>query len=836
MLRATHTVLVVTLAALLAVPAAFGQGSTPGADALRPADTSSPRDTLRGFVADTSQFIEEFRKGRRGQKTFRALVRASQALDYSATPDGDSWYVRNRRMALLQEVLARIELPPAGQVPGDEQVADGSITQWTIPGTEITIARIASGPRAGQFLFSAATVLDLDRLYRQAKDLPYRQGATRGIYEEMVSAEASVQAQEAQLRALLTPIDTSSPRSTFEGFLDHVNRAYELASEANEALRADPPTMTREQARQAEAEAFRLLRRAGDTLDLRKVPEALRENAGTEAALVLKEVLDRMLLPPLDALPTAQMVEAARRKGPEESSRPRDTPFRWRLSNTPVEIVEIVEGERQGQYLFSAGTVLRLGEIYDKVAPLPYRHTPFDAAESEHRSPGLSPGFYESYLAASGHLVPQAHVLSRTVDALPKWFRTTYAGHMVWQWAGLVLATLLTVLAAYVAHRRIRRLAKRSVSPRRDWLHVLGALAVLAIVVAVDLFIGQGLQFASRVQVVVTIAAAATIYLLLAWAAFALSIALAETLVATPRLRSRTSDAALVRTGAWLTGFVLAIWIVVVGLRSLGADLIPLLAGLGIGGLAVALAAQSTIANFIGSLILLANKPVQVGDFCRYGEDPSAGWLRIGTVEEINWMSTRIRGIDRTVTTIPNAAFAGMHIVNLTKRDRFLVLTTLQLRYETSAEQIRDILVRLRELLLGHPRVSPDPARARFVRYGAYSKDIEIFCYVRCLDYGEFLAIQEDLLLRIEDIVAQAGSGFAFPSQTAYLARDGGLDDKQRQGAEARVEQLRQTGKLPFPEFEEEDRRRLEDVLDYPPKGSPGHRPRDGGTDSKAGK
>ena len=83
---------------------------------------------VRGFVADTSQFIEEFRKGRRGQKTFRALVRASQALDYSATPDGDSWYVRNRRMALLQEILARIELPPAGQIPGDEQVGDGSIT------------------------------------------------------------------------------------------------------------------------------------------------------------------------------------------------------------------------------------------------------------------------------------------------------------------------------------------------------------------------------------------------------------------------------------------------------------------------------------------------------------------------------------------------------------------------------------------------------------------------------------------------------------------------------------------------------------------------------------
>ena len=90
-------------------------------------------------------------------------------------------------------------------------------------------------------------------------------------------------------------------------------------------------------------------------------------------------------------------------------------------------------------------------------------------------------------------------------------------------------------------------------------------------------------------------------------------------------------------------------------LDNLGFEISTVVAGLGIGGLAVALAAQSSIANFISGLILLSNKPVRVGDFCRYGEDPSTDWLRIGTIEEINWISTRIRGIDRTVTTIPNA-------------------------------------------------------------------------------------------------------------------------------------------------------------------------------------
>ncbi len=817
---------------LLPATVVLGKDSQSDPDPLRPADTSSPRATLNSFLSDSSQAIEDFRQNKKSEKTYRAFLRASQTLDFSATPEGDSWFVRNRRIALLQELLARIELPPANKIPGDREVADGTIAHWTIPNTGITITRITQGPRAGQFLFSADTVQALDRLYRQAKHLPYRQGATPGMYEDMVSADSRVQTQEQQLRNRLKPVDTSSPRSTLEGFLDNVNRAYELASQANGALQAAPPAMTEAQAREAETNAAYLLQRASDTLDLSQVPEALRQGVGMEAALQLKEVLDRMLLPPLDVIPTAQMVEAARKEavGLFPQSRP---PFRWRLPNTQIEIAEILEGERQGQFLFSAATVKHIGDIYRKVKDLSYRQAEFGGTELEHLSPGLSPDFYENYIAASGYLVPQAHVLSRLVDALPDWFKAVYARQMVWQWTGLFLSVLLTVLMVPVAYRRIGRMATRARSPLQDWLKVLAAVTVLAIVRAVGAFIDYGLKFTSSVQAIVTTVIATTLYVLAAWVAFVLCKAIAESIVATPRLRVRTSESALLRIGAWLVGLLIAIWIVIAGIRSLGADLVPLLAGLGIGGLAVALGAQSTIANFIGGLILLANKPVQVGDFCRYGEDPSSDWLRIGTVEEINWLSTRIRGIDRTLTTIPNATFASMHIVNLTKRDQRLVKTVLQLRYETTVDQMRYILAKLRELLLGHPKVTPEPARVRFVGYGTYSKDVEIFCYLSCREQNEFLAIQEDLLLRMEDIIKEAGSGFAFPSQTAYLARDSGLDDKRREEAETQVGHLRFTGKLPFPEFDEEERQQLKDTLDYPPKGSPDFQPRGDSTDPK---
>ncbi len=419
-----------------------------------------------------------------------------------------------------------------------------------------------------------------------------------------------------------------------------------------------------------------------------------------------------MLLPPIDALPNARMVETART---EASGSPlqRAVPFRWRLPNAQIEITEIPEGERQGECPFSASTVRHLAEMYDKVRDLPYRQAQFGGMELDYLFPGLSPGFYQNDISASGYLIPQAHQTGRLVESLPAWFKTAYGGQLVWEWVGLLLFLLLTVLIAYTVYRHARLLAKRLKSPLREWVKVLGPIIVLVVVIVVAVLIDQGLNFTGNLQTVVTTGIATTVFLPGAGIAFALFRAGAETNIQTPRMRHTTSESALLRLGAWLLGLVVAVWIVINDIRSLGADLIPLLAGLGIGGLAVALAAQTTLANFIGGVILLGNKPVRVGDFCRYGGDSSADWMRIGTVEEINWMATRIRGIDRTVTTIPNAAFATMHIVNLTARDQRLLRTVLQLRYETTGEQMRYILVKLRELLLSHPKVMPGAGSLR---------------------------------------------------------------------------------------------------------------------------
>ncbi|HBX42595.1 MAG TPA: mechanosensitive ion channel protein MscS, partial [Deltaproteobacteria bacterium] len=141
-------------------------------------------------------------------------------------------------------------------------------------------------------------------------------------------------------------------------------------------------------------------------------------------------------------------------------------------------------------------------------------------------------------------------------------------------------------------------------------------------------------------------------------------------------------------------------------------------------------------------------------------------------------------------------------------------------RYETSADQLRYALAEIRTMLYSHPKVERDGARIRFVGFGGSSLDLEIFAYVKATEMPDFLGIQEDLLLRIMDIIAQAGTGIAFPSQTTYLAKDTPLDSQKTEEAVTQVRQWRDRGELPFPDFRPDQVGPPRNPIEYPPPGS----------------
>lgn len=187
------------------------------------------------------------------------------------------------------------------------------------------------------------------------------------------------------------------------------------------------------------------------------------------------------------------------------------------------------------------------------------------------------------------------------------------------------------------------------------------------------------------------------------------------------------------------------------------------LAGLGVGGIAVALGAQKTLENVIAGASMVFDKVVCVGDFLKVGET-------FGTVDEIGLRSTRVRTLDRTVLSVPNALIANMSLETLSVRDKFWFHPAITLRYETTIKQLQSVIDNVRTRLLAHASVEQGSVRVRFLGFGPSSLNVDVFAYVYALDWPRFLAIQEELLFSIMEIIEEAGAQIALPSQTLYLA------------------------------------------------------------------
>ena len=220
---------------------------------------------------------------------------------------------------------------------------------------------------------------------------------------------------------------------------------------------------------------------------------------------------------------------------------------------------------------------------------------------------------------------------------------------------------------------------------------------------------------------------------------------------------------------------------IVIGLTTfkiLGFDMTTAVAGLGITSIAIAFAAQKSLENLFGGIMVLSDEVIRVGETCRLGD-------KVGTVEDISLRSTRIRTPDRVELSVPNGVLANMNVENLSRRDKNLFQTKIGLRYETTPDQLRSILESISRLLTQHPKVDPTVKRVRFIGFGESSLDLEIFCQILTRDWNEFMEIREGLLLKIMDLVNDVGTGFAFPSRTLYLTQDTGVGTNKAKAAAA---------------------------------------------------
>jgi len=247
------------------------------------------------------------------------------------------------------------------------------------------------------------------------------------------------------------------------------------------------------------------------------------------------------------------------------------------------------------------------------------------------------------------------------------------------------------------------------------------------------------------------------------WLAILLNIRLEEYISRRLQVRNLTGTTAVLRLVRRAIDGLLIFGGVLVTLYHFGVNPTAALAGLGVGGIAVAFAAQKTLENLIAGVSVILDRAVRVGDTLKVGET-------LGIVNDVGLRSTRIRTLDRTVVSIPNGQVANLSVENLSARDKFWFHPILSLRYGTTSVQMNAVLAGIRSLLEETRLVEPASVRVRFLSFGPSSLDVEIFAYIFARDWNQFLEIQEELLLRTMECVESAGVQIALPSRIIFMA------------------------------------------------------------------
>lgn len=507
----------------------------------------------------------------------------------------------------------------------------------------------------------------------------------------------------------LAPPDTSSPRATLQSFLANTKIAWSKA--------LSQPKLSKGLSTYGQ--------RALLCLDLSEIPGNYKSR-GVEGVVLLLDVLNRIPLPDFKDIPDSEEVQ-------------RDELTRWIIPNTNIAITKVEDGLRTGEWLFSAETVDKLDYYYDLTRSLPLKA---DAVVEDG---------YILFTSYPGWLVPTAWL-----EHLPSWSKIIYFNQTLWQWLFLMAILFIAVCTTYLVTFYLRRN-----SPDENlasWRGLVLAITIVIVSFSVLFLVRNLLNFVGTPLTVIDLLARILFYLALAWSILRIAKLITNNILKTSANITIVEgvDAAMVRLVSRIISIGLAVFVLAYGAQNLGVPIAGVIAGLGIGGIAFALAGQNSIENFFGTIILFTDRPVSVGNFCKFGGN-------MGTIEKIGLRSTRVRTLNQSLLTIPNADFTRMEIDNYSLRTRRVLRSKLHLSLETTPQQIQTIRVGIRDALLSHSKIADKPLRVELSDVGSYSIDISIFAYINIKPIGEFQAIRTQIFLKCLNIIEKAGSRLAPP-------------------------------------------------------------------------
>jgi MscS family membrane protein len=528
----------------------------------------------------------------------------------------------------------------------------------------------------------------------------------------------------------LSPADTSSPRATLKGVIDTLNEGHEQLAGIIKSYFSSSRLYLSATERTEVDRVLEKVELARRTLNLSELPAALSGSLSTYRVLQLKEVLDRIELPAFESIPDAAAMESEQFK-------------RWSLPGTEITITRVEQGPRAGEYLFSPQTVERLPEFYRRIKHLPYQ-------------PGATAGWYETYRyggAGLRRVIPYKWML-----ALPDWAKVTILDQPVWRWFGMVLVLFSATGLFLLIRRAAAAWARRGSGSelRTRWSQVAWVTTLLILIPVVIHVLVANLRLSGHVLEVATLSLWAIFTLILTWGVWIGSTVLAESVVASRQLLAGSIDSQLIRLGVRLVATILSITILVVGAQQLGIPAYSVIAGLGVGGIAVALAAKDSLANLLGSLLIMFEKPFRVGHWIKVGNTE-------GIVESIGFRSTRIRTFYNSLVSIPSNQLVNTTVDNMAMRERKAVRTVLHISYTTPADKVEHFVMAIKQLIENNPHTYKQWFRIRLDDFGEYGLDILVNFL---LDVSDNLLEQTErqrILLEILKLAGTMGIKFAIP-------------------------------------------------------------------------
>ena len=335
-------------------------------------------------------------------------------------------------------------------------------------------------------------------------------------------------------------------------------------------------------------------------------------------------------------------------------------------------------------------------------------------------------------------------------------------GTKLWQWVGLIIILVFAYIAAMVITGLVAPIVRRSITAGSGDKVIPFIKGPLRFLIWILLAWSMESLISPTVTIKMLMKGGTLIIIAFAWTIIWLFDFYITYLQHKFEKEDRSGAIVLLKPAKTVVRILIVVIAFLAWLDNIGFQVTTLLAGLGVGGIAIALAAQAILADFIAAIILLMAQPVRVGDFCKFGNT-------LGTVEDIGLRATRIRTLDNTVVSVPNAEFSKQHIENYALREKVWFHPKIKLPYETSRETIKKIADGIEEMLKNHPEVHDEPIQIYFTEIGDYSHNIDVFSYVATGDYGTYKRIAHELNSAIMEIIEQAGARLALPSRKMYV-------------------------------------------------------------------